>query len=1004
MLRSGRVPAPLRRALRGLLPVVLIVLGASVALVWLSAQMHLRDVTEGERTLLTRVGRLFKDTTEDAYSDFVVYAGAEELPEVLGGDGVALARLRQEWSEILRVKRRYDQLRLLDASGREVLRAERTAEGSVRFAAEAELQDKSARPYFKDAMRARRGGITVSALDLNVEHGEVERPFKPTLRFSKTLRDDAGRTLGVVVLNVLASSMLDRARAALRSSHGSYGMLNGAGYTLLSPEPGLEWAFMQAGGENRTLARTDPELWRHLAGDGAQTGILHGALVARLKLCSGASGCAANASDSTLHLAYDAPDLPWIVFTRVNRAQLLAGGLLDWSVAPLLIAFAVILLIGALAAQAAWRLGRTVDELTVNKDELERRGALIDSFVGNNPVFMFATDREGRFLFANKAYERFALGGKSGSILGKRHADLFQEEYAGQVRGDEDEVLATGDPREVERAVGEGEARLTYQALKFPIRAADGHLQAVGTIARDVSDRVRADQARAESERRFRAILQAAPDAVVISDANGRIVMVNPAAERMFGYPASALEGSPAVSLASLGERASLSQLLEAARERTAEAPNAAHASEGLRKGGSAFPVEVTCSGVDTSVGRWVISIARDVSERRSLEQQLTQSQKLESIGQLTGGVAHDFNNLLGIIMGNLDLLERAVAGDAAASKRVQTALHAAQRGAELTRRLLAFSRRQQLAPEPVQANDAISGILEMGARTLGPEIRLETSLAPDLPPVLVDANGLESAILNLAINARDAMPAGGVLRISTSLARIDARDSAVRAGELAPGEYVNIRISDTGQGMAPETLQRAFEPFFSTKERGKGTGLGLAMVHGFVKQSGGNVKLYSEHGHGTTVSIYLPLASDAAQGAAPAVASDHRAPADAVALVVDDEADLLEIAATYLEEMGYQTLRAANAREALAISEPERRIDLVVTDVIMPGGINGVELAKKLRETHPRVRIVYSSGFPSRALAERSGTRIDAPLLHKPYLRGEIARVLNRVMAETLA
>jgi CheY-like chemotaxis protein len=259
----------------------------------------------------------------------------------------------------------------------------------------------------------------------------------------------------------------------------------------------------------------------------------------------------------------------------------------------------------------------------------------------------------------------------------------------------------------------------------------------------------------------------------------------------------------------------------------------------------------------------------------------------------------------------------------------------------------------------------------------------------------------LENALLNLAVNARDAMPGGGSLTISTELRDLDDSDSPVQAEALTPGRYARIAVSDTGYGMPPETLERVFEPFFTTKPRGKGTGLGLAMVYGFAKQSGGTVRIYSEVGQGTTVSLYLPLIEGVAAPAHVAAESKSHARAVGTVLVVDDEVDLMEIAVVYLEELGYRALHATDGVRALEVLAREPGIDLLITDVIMPGGMNGVELARKVRQLKPGVKIIYSSGFPSEALAERSGTQVDGPLLYKPYERNEFSAAVRRAMED---
>ena len=315
----------------------------------------------------------------------------------------------------------------------------------------------------------------------------------------------------------------------------------------------------------------------------------------------------------------------------------------------------------------------------------------------------------------------------------------------------------------------------------------------------------------------------------------------------------------------------------------------------GRRKDGTVFPIEIMLSPLESAEGILVTAAIRDISERKQLARQLHQSQKMETVGQLTGGIAHDFNNLLGVIIGNLDLLDRLVAGNEAAVKRVQTAQKAATRGADITRRLLVFSSNEELKPSVVLLGDSIQNTIELAARALGAEIKITTHLDEAVPPLFVDPAGLESALLNLVVNARDAMPKGGSIIISSNAQDLDDSHPAVHTGDLKAGHYVCVSVTDTGSGMSRETLERAFEPFFTTKPRNKGTG--LAMVYGFVKKSGGTVRVYSELGQGTTVSLYLPLVADLLHPVAADTPKATDARLGGTVLVVDDEEDLLEVA-----------------------------------------------------------------------------------------------------------
>ncbi len=507
-----------------------------------------------------------------------------------------------------------------------------------------------------------------------------------------------------------------------------------------------------------------------------------------------------------------------------------------------------------------------------------------------------------------------------------------------------------------------------------------------------------------EAQSQLAAIVASSEDAIIGKDLDGIVTSWNAGAEKMFGYTAAEMLGTNIRLLLPAGREHEEDGILNRIRR----GDNVKH-FETLRKrkDGQVINVSLSISPIRNSAGNVVgaSKIARNITDKKQMERQLHQSQKMEAVGQLTGGVAHDFNNLLGVIVGNLDLLERMMRDNEPALKRIQTAQKAAARGAGLTRRMLAFSSKEDLNPAPVRLEESIQNLIELAGRALGPEIKITTRIDKSMPPVFVDVAGLENALLNLAVNARDAMPRGGSLIISTCLSELEASYPPVSAGELMPGTYACISVSDTGHGMSPETLERAFEPFFTTKPRHKGTGLGLAMVYGFARKSGGTARLYSEQEHGTTVSLYLPLVDHKPPSPVP-VAVKTAAPSakTGTILLVDDELPLLEIAHAYLTDMGYSVIQAEDGPSALEAAAQCANIDLMITDVIMPGGMNGVELAQRIRRMNPGTRIIFTSGFPADALEERSGTRVDGPLLHKPYQRSEFAAMIQRTLEEPVA
>jgi PAS domain S-box-containing protein len=498
----------------------------------------------------------------------------------------------------------------------------------------------------------------------------------------------------------------------------------------------------------------------------------------------------------------------------------------------------------------------------------------------------------------------------------------------------------------------------------------------------------------AQSDRFLASILAHAPYAILATDLEGRIVTWNDAASGLFRRETDDAVGRPLMSLFAEAHSAQLTAILDRA---SAGEVVRADDVQALLPDETTRIAEVIVAPVYGESGR-VINlsvIARDITERLAAESQLRQSQKMEAIGQLTGGVAHDFNNLLTVILGNLELLDRHLAGeDRQARELADQAMKAANRGATLVRQLLSFGRRQALRPTAVDLNQLVATMLDLLRRSLGETVLIETRLAPGLEPARVDRNQLENALLNLCLNARDAMPQGGTLTIATARHRVSP---AAAPGEPLPGDYVVLAATDTGRGMPPEVQARAFEPFFTTKDVGKGSGLGLSMVYGFAKQSGGHVDLASEVGTGTTVTLYLPIAQRSPEAVAAAVA-DH-AVAGATVLVVEDDPDVRKMAVAMLTDLGCRVMEASDGPSALRILESPARIDLLFADVVMPGGLSGPQLARQATTLRPSLKVLFVSGYSEMA-ATRDGTDpLGGELLAKPFRKADLALRLRGLL-----
>ncbi|MGI9491124.1 MAG: PAS domain S-box protein [Geminicoccaceae bacterium] len=521
------------------------------------------------------------------------------------------------------------------------------------------------------------------------------------------------------------------------------------------------------------------------------------------------------------------------------------------------------------------------------------------------------------------------------------------------------------------------------------------------TLGVDVTDLKRSEEAVREREERLRSILETAPDAIITIDDHGLISSFSPYAETMFGYSAVEAVGQNVKMLMPSPYRQEHDRYLAHYRN-TGEKKIIGIGREvsAQRKDGSIFPMFLAVNEMAIEGRRMFTGVLRDMTEEKARDAQLRQAQKMEVVGQLTGGVAHDFNNLLTAIMGNLEMLEMRLDGDDKSRVMIEAAQEAAGLGAELTGRLLAFARRQPLDPKVIALNDIVLDMRELLERTLGETIEINTVLANPLNMTLADPAQVQNALLNLAINARDAMPSGGQLTLETANVELDeayARDHA----DVTAGDYVLLSVSDTGTGMTPEIRDRVFEPFFTTKEVGKGSGLGLSMVYGFIKQSGGHVLLYSEVDHGTKISLYLPkvAVSDETIATKPKSAAEMHQSRRETVLVVEDDPRVRQVTIQRLQTLGYIVLEAKNGQTALDLLKASPAVDLVFTDMIMPGGMSGTELAQEIQRAYPDVKVLLTSGYSEHAGIENDAAKDDTLWLRKPYRIAELAQKIRGVL-----
>ena len=647
-------------------------------------------------------------------------------------------------------------------------------------------------------------------------------------------------------------------------------------------------------------------------------------------------------------------------------------------------------------------------DLTAFQTDESRYKLLVDA-ITDYAVYML--DPTGRVISWNAGAERFK-GYRPREIIGEHFSRFYTDEdrAAGIPAAALAQATREGRFDQEGWRVRKDGSRFWAHVVIDPIILPGGELVGFAKITRDLTERKAAEESLRRSEEQFRLLVEGVTDyAIYMLDPTGRVSSWNAGAQRIKGYGPSEI----------IGEHFSRFYTEEDRRAGMPETALRIAVAEGrfekeswrLRKDGTRFWAHVIIDPIRDDQGQVLgfAKITRDITERRETQRALEearealfQAQKLEAIGQLTGGLAHDFNNLLTAVLGSLELVRKRLPEDPRISPLIDNAIHGAQRGAVLTQRMLAFARKQELTLGPVELPALVGGMAGLFQRSIGPAIQIQTSFPAGLAPALTDANQLENALLNLVVNARDAMPEGGVIRIEASNETV----AAAFAGGPPPGDYVRLAVIDTGWGMDAETIARATEPFYTTKGVGKGTGLGLSMVHGLAEQSGGRLLIHSKAGEGTAMEMWLPLAEHGIDSVSPAVRPE-RVESDQggrplTILAVDDDSLVLMNTLAMLEDLGHRVLAASSGPEALAIAEREQ-LDLVITDYAMPA-MNGVQLLEALRKRNSDLPALLATGYAELP----AGVGGDLPRLAKPFLQDDLRRALrtlaDRRLRETAA
>ena len=647
----------------------------------------------------------------------------------------------------------------------------------------------------------------------------------------------------------------------------------------------------------------------------------------------------------------------------------------------------------ALQAQLSRLLGKLRRQAASERDHHTERERLFSAVVESSSDAIITKSLDGTITAWNRTAERL-FGFSAAEAVGQRIDIIVPPERRAELRQILDRIargesIAQHETVRQRKDGSEVDVLLTIS----PIRSAAGEIIGASKTARDIGERKRTEAALNQEIEERRRIFETSQDLILVTDAEGNFVQVSPSSMTILGYEPTEMIGHSAVEFIHADDL-----------DRTRAEMQAAQRGRLMRNFETRYVHKDGRAVALIWMGTWSepvqrhFFVGRDLTEKQAVEAQYRQAQKMEAVGQLTGGVAHDFNNILTVITGTIGILADAVADRPELEAITRMIDEAAERGGQLTKHLLAFARKQPLQPREIDVNSLVLETVKLLRPTLGEQIQIDPLLADDTWPALVDPNQLTTAILNLALNARDAMPNGGSLAVETKNVYLDQAYADMHV-EVTPGSYVMIAVSDTGSGISPEDIERVFDPFFTTKEVGKGTGLGLSIVYGLVKQSNGHIKIYSEQGHGTSVKLYLPRATGVDHAATEMLPSAAVQGGHEAVLVVEDDALVRKYVLTQIRSLGYSTLEACNAAEALQMIDSAADIDLLFTDVIMPGAVNGRQLVDEALKRRPSLKTLFTSGYTENAIVHHGRLDSGVLLLAKPYRKPELARMIRMAL-----
>jgi PAS domain S-box-containing protein len=914
----------------------------------------------------------------------------------------------------LAAKPEYSQLRIIGIAngGRELLRVDRRGPGGApRIVPEAELVQTGERDYFKHTIGQSKSDVFVSPVELQKEVG-TEGPAVPLLHVGIPLLIPSGKPWGISVIDFDMGPKFDRIRAEVGRENQVF-VTNATGDYLLHPDRSREFGFESGApvriqndfpGYDEVItggAANDSGIWKD------RSGVRFGVGWATVPLAGGAGLTilvAATYSNLTVGLA------------AVNSSALIGGAVAILLAIGLAIAIArslskpLVQITRAAEGLSRGELmampsdgGREISALSATFAEMatqiRAKQSLLENTIESIGDSVLVADERGQIVIANAAAKRL-LQIVPGAGMRRKFSYFYPDGVTPMPASSLALVRALGGESVDDQefiVMPEAPCVPAYVVANArPLKDESGAIRGALTVLRNITEHKRAHQSLVDSEQMAQAIINTALDAFVQTDEAGTILDWSPHAEVMLGWTRSEAVGAKAEDLIvpELQRDSNNQWVKQFLHDVGIGAPGWRFEAPLLHRDGREIFTEMSLTELRRGEGHIINVFIRDITQKRAAEEQLIQAQKMESVGQLTGGIAHDFNNMLTVITGTIEILADAVRNEPHLARIVTLISEAADRGSELTANLLAFARKQPLQPVEIDVNALVNEVGRLLSPTLGRQIEIKTALDADVWPALVDPGQLSSALVNLAINARDAMPDGGTLTFATSNITVDGRD--VSSGIDRVDDYVVVEVTDTGTGIPESIRDKIFDPFFSTKETGQGTGLGLSMVFGFAKQSGGNIEVDSEEGRGTTFRIYLPKA-DFEASQLPSADDLQSTGGTETILCVEDDASVRAYVIAQLESLGYKAIAASNAAEALAIVDGGAEFDLLFTDVVMPGRMNGKQLAERMRLRRPSLRVLFTSGYTDHTIIRDGRIMRDVFFLSKPYRRPQLARMVRR-------